>query len=184
MKKTIILLAIFMISFCSYSQDSYGIRTGLNISTLNFDSDTSPLDTDSDNRFGAFVGGFVNWKFSNKLSLLTEIQYSAAGSKDRELRVNYLQLPVLLRLELARNLTLGAGPMVSLRTRSFQDSFRDSFENITASGVVGLELMITRKLFFDARFHYGLTNALEGDLSDEIGEANNTTIQFGFGVKI
>jgi len=90
----------------------------------------------------------------------------------------------MLRLELVRNLTVGLGAMPSLRTRSFQDSFRNSFENITASGILGIEYMITRKLFLDARFHYGLTNALEGDLSNEIGEANNTAIQIGFGVKI
>ncbi len=182
MKKTIILLAIFMVSFCSYSQDSYGIRTGINISNLDFEPATTAFN--NGHRNGMFFGGFVNWKFTQKLSLLTEIQYSAAGGKDRELRINYLQLPVLLRLELVRNLTLGVGPMVSLRTRSFQDSFRNTFENVTASGVAGLEYMITRKIFVDARFHYGLTNVIEGDLSEEFGEAKNTTIQFGVGIKI
>ena len=181
MKKTIILMAIFMISLCSYAQDSYGIRTGVNISNLDFETTTT---FNNGHRNGAFFGGFVNWKFTKKVSLLTEIQYSAAGAKARNLRINYLQLPVLLRLELARKLTLGVGPMVSLRTRSFQDSFRNTFENVTASGVAGLEYMITRKIFVDARFHYGLTNVIEGDLSEEFGEAKNTTIQFGVGIKI
>ena len=42
--------------------------------------------------------------------------------------------------------------------------------------------MITDELFIDARVHYGLSNILDEDLAD--AEAQNTTFQFGFGIKI
>jgi hypothetical protein len=68
--------------------------------------------------------------------------------------------------------------MLSLKTWKNQDAF----STFTFSGVGGVEYMITDELFIDARVHYGLSNILDEDLPNV--EAQNTTFQFGFGIKI
>lgn len=176
MKNYFLALLFLFTTFSAFSQNnSYGVRGGVNISNLDFD----PVSVSgNDHRNGMFFAGFVDWNLSDKISILTELQYSAEGAKQEDLRADYLQLPVLFRLHLGEKIIVGVGPMVSLKTWSFEDQFG----TLTASGVGGIEYMITNELFLDVRFNYGLTDALNSDISAL--EARNSAIQFGFGIKI
>ncbi len=174
MKNYLLSLLFLCTTFFAFSQNnSYGVRAGVNMSNLEFNPEPTSENTD---RNGMFFAGFVDWNISDKISILTELQYSAEGSKEDEFRADYIQLPVLLRLHLGNRLTLGVGPMVSLKTWSFEDSF----DAIVASGVGGIEFMITSELFVDVRVHYGITDVLD----DNAFEAKNRAIQLGFGMKI
>lgn len=169
------LLALFLCTtvFVFAQNNSYGVRVGANLSNLELDPE--PM-LENDYRYGMFFAGFVDWNISDKISILTELQYSAEGSKQEELRADYLQLPVLFRLHLGNKLTLGVGPMVSLKTWGFEDDFAP----FTASGVGGIEYMFTREFFLDVRVHYGLTNIYD----ESTFEAQNSAIQVGIGMKI
>jgi hypothetical protein len=142
------------------------------------------LDLDPDATFsnqhrnGFAFGGFVDYGISETFSLQLELQFSAEGSKATDFRANYLQLPVMARFALGERFTIGAGPMISLKT--WKD--RDLFSTFAFSGVGGLEYMITDELFIDARVHYGLSNILDEDTTSL--EAQNTSFQFGFGIRI
>jgi len=172
------LLALVLVSFTTIcmSQDvRYGVRGALNVSNLDFDPDANFVNQ---HRNGFAFGGFVDFGFSEKVSLLTEIQWSAEGGKAEGLRADYIKLPILLRIALNDRFTIGVGPQPALKT--WKD--RDGFSTIAVSGVAGLEYMITDELFIDTRIHYGFTNILDQDLTDTT--AKNHVIQFGFGIKI
>jgi len=176
MKNFLLVFLFLLTTTLAFSQDSYyGIRGGLNITNLDFEP--NPTFNNS-HRNGLFFGGFVGWYISDNTSILAELQYSAEGAKPENLRADYIQLPVLLRFHLGERFTIGIGPMLSLKTWSFEDNF----STFVASGVGGIEYMITDRLFIDARINYGLTNILDEVLTPL--EAKNTAIQFGFGVKI
>lgn len=176
MKSFLLSILFLTITTVTFSQEtSYGVRAGLNISNLDFDPDPTFRN---DHRNGFAFGGFVDWGVSDSFSILTEIQYSAEGAKEEDLKAEYIQLPVLLRFSLGEKFTIGVGPMLSLKTWKKDDLF----ETFTFSGVGGLEYMITDELFIDARVHYGLSNILDKDVN--AFEAQNTTLQFGFGIKI
>ncbi|MGJ8593623.1 MAG: porin family protein [Aquaticitalea sp.] len=176
MKKIYTLLLFVSISTLTFSQETtYGVRGGVNISNLDF---TPDADFENLHRNGFFFGGFVDYGFSESLSLQIELQYSAEGAKADALRADYIQMPLMLRFHLGDNLTIGAGPMASLKTWKNQDAF----STFAFSGVGGVEYMITDELFIDARFSYGITNILDEDI-DGI-EAKNNTIQIGFGIKL
>lgn len=153
----------------------YGVRGGYNISNLDFDPDAN---FENKHRNGFAFGGFIDMSFNESFSIMAELQYSAEGAADQELRIDYIQLPIFFRLELAEDFTLGAGPMVSLKTWEFEDGFN----NFSFSGVAGLEYMLDEDLFIDVRFHYGFLNILDENLTTS--EAKNTNIQFGFGIKL
>ncbi|MBU2927209.1 porin family protein [Winogradskyella psychrotolerans] len=172
------LFALVFISFTSIvmSQDIlYGVRGALNVSNLDFDPDAN---FENKHRNGFAFAGFVDFNLSDNLSLLTELQWSAEGGKERNLRADYLKLPILLRFSISDDLLLGVGPQVALKTWEYEDAF----STFVFSGVAGVEYMITDELFLDARYYYGITNILDEDLTDI--EAKNHVIQFGFGIKL
>lgn len=154
---------------------NWGVRGGFNISNLDFTPDPN---FENKHRNGFAFGAFVDYGFTESFSILAELQYSAEGAEAETLRADYIQLPILFRFALGDFFTVGAGPMISLKTWGHDDGF----STFSFSGVAGIEYMITDELFIDARFHYGFTNILDEDLTSQ--EAKSTTIQFGFGIKI
>ena len=177
MKK--ILLASLLICFttiCMAQEVRYGVRGALNVSNLDFDPDST---FENKHRNGFAFAGFVDYGFSEDLSLHTELQWSAEGGKDEDLRADYIQMPILLKLATSDRLSFMAGPQVALKT--WKDN--DGFSSFAFSGVVGAEYMITDELFVDARFSYGVTNILDEDDIPNL-EAKNHVMQFGFGIKI
>lgn len=176
MKKYFILLVVTCFTFVCTSQDiRYGIRGALNVSNLDF---TPDADFENKHRNGFAFAGFVDFGLSETVSLRTELQWSAEGGKEEDLRADFIQLPILLRLAVSERLSFGVGPQVNLKTWKN----RDSFSTFAFSGVVGAEYMITDELFVDARYSYGFTNILDEDLTTD--EAKNHVMQFGFGIKI
>lgn len=177
MKK--ILLASVLVCFttiCLAQEVRYGVRGALNVSNLDFDPDAT---FENKHRNGFAFAGFVDYGFSEDLALHTELQWSAEGGKDENLRADYIQIPILLKLSTSDRLSFMAGPQIALKT--WKDN--DGFSTFTFSGVVGAEYMITDELFVDARFSYGLTNILDEDDIPNL-EAKNHVMQFGFGIKI
>lgn len=177
MKSLLLTLLFITVTTVSFSQEvSYGVRAGLNISNLDFDPDAT---FNNQHRNGFAFGGFVDYGVSDNFSAYLEIQYSAEGAKADVYRADYLQMPVMARFGIGEKITLGVGPMLSLKTWKN----KDAFETLTFSGVGGVEYMINDELFVDARVHYGLGNILNEDVVGNL-EAQNTTFQFGFGIKI
>ncbi len=153
----------------------YGVRGAFNISNLDFTPDAT---FENKHRNNVAFGGFVEFIPSASFSILTELQYSAeGGGKDESLRVTYIQLPILFRLNLGANFSIGAGPQAGLKTWSYDDGIK----NLAFSGVAGIEYMLSDMVLLDARYTYGLTNILDNSSSFE---ARNTNIQIGIGIKM
>ncbi|MFK7831646.1 MAG: porin family protein [Winogradskyella sp.] len=176
MKKYLFAALFVSLSTVVISQDlRYGVRGALNISNLDFEPDA---EFDNQHRNGFAFGGFVEYEFSEKRSLLVELQWSAEGGKDETIRADYIHLPILLRFNLSDRFVLGVGPKISLKTWAANDLFSTA----AFSGVAGAEYMITDELFIDARLSYGITNVIDQDI--KLFEARNHVIQFGFGMKL
>ncbi|WP_282044504.1 porin family protein [Winogradskyella flava] len=176
MKKLLLVSVLMFFTTISFSQDvRYGVRVAINNSNLKFDPD---VDFENDTRNGFAFAGFVDFGFSEELSLRTELQWSAEGGKDESIRADYIHMPLLLKLSTSDRFSLMAGPQASLKT--WKDA--DGFATFAFSGVIGAEYMITNELFIDARFAFGFTNILDEDLTAV--EAKNHVLQVGFGIKI
>lgn len=176
MKKQLLFLAFVIIGSIAYAQSSmHGVRVGLNYSNLNYETD---LSYDAEDRYGFAIGFFGEYMLSNTVSLAPEIQFSAEGRKHRTMRLDYIQVPILVKFKLGDRFSIGAGPMAGLKIHEFEDDL----ENFAVSGVGALEFRITDEFFIDARYHHGFTNVFDEDstLGDD---ATNRSIQIGFGVK-
>jgi len=176
MKKTLFLLALLMITSYGFSQDAkYGVRAGLNISNLDFDE--VPTFIGNTHRNGFFIGFLAEYSLSETMSIAPEVQFSAEGAKEKVLRVDFIQAPILLKFKLGEKFTLGAGPLLGIKVHEFDDGYK----NFAFSAIAGIEYMITDEIFIDARYSYGLSNIFDDDV---ILEAINTNLQIGVGIKI
>lgn len=177
MKKSLIVIALVFSVAVTFAQENvYGVRAGYNVTNLDFRPEV-PAGVENAHRNGFAIGFLAEYGISEKFSIAPEIQFSAEGAKDKEFRLDYLQMPILINYKFTRKIALGVGPQVSLKAHDYEDGIK----NIVYSGIAGLTYMITDEIFVDARFSYGLTNLFD----DETGlDAINKNLQFGFGIKL
>lgn len=176
MKKHVLLLSLVLVSLYGFSQNMlYGFRAGYNSSNLNFEPEV-PAGISNEHRNGLAIGFFVESKIVENFSFAPEIQFSAEGAKEEFLRINYIQVPLLLKYEFAKFLAIGVGPQVSVKGHDYEDEKK----NVGFSGIGGLEYHLSDHLFIDFRYTYGVTNIYDDETNLE---AKNTNMQIGFGVK-
>ena len=175
MKKIVLIAAFAMFSIYGFSQNAlYGVRAGVNISNLDFEPTTGSFENMHRNGFA--IGFFAEYNLCTNLSLAPEIQFSAEGAKEENIRIDYIQMPIFFKYKIGESLSIGLGPQVSLKGHDYEDGLR----NLGFSGLAGLEYMISDEFFLDFRYSYGLTNIFDDETNLE---AINTNIQIVFGVK-
>lgn len=168
---------LFLSVFTMSAQDhKYGFRMGLNYSDIDFDDDSTIVSGGSDARYGFMAGFFAIYSFSETFSIQPEIQYSAQGEKSSStfdstglegqfsedpLRINLLQVPILLNYTIANRFTISAGPQIGLRIWEWERS--DDYETVQFSAIGSIGYNITDNWTLNLRASYGLTDAIDAD---------------------
>jgi len=129
------LLSIFLlISSYAFSQSNitFGVKAGINLSSLNGDyPDTSSDVSDSKSKIGFHLGGFAEYEINDKFSLQPELLISTQGGKfeirdnynnstygdyyesfTQTTKLTYLNLPIMLKYEIIENLKIEFGPQI------------------------------------------------------------------------
>src|SRR5687768_16287463 len=112
--KKLSLLAIGITSaIFSFAQSpKFGLKAGVNISSINWDN-----DADDDARIGLHAGGLVHIHLTPQWALQPEIYYSAEGGKmnvssteEVTWKNDYVNIPLLLQYNFDNGFRLQAGP--------------------------------------------------------------------------
>ncbi|MFO7258713.1 MAG: porin family protein [Bacteroidota bacterium] len=166
---------------------SGGVKAGLNLA--NFSGDDVG---DTDMRIAYHIGGFLNFSFSDALSLQPELLYNSIGAKaddqdgDMAMKMNYISIPVSLIYSFG-NFNIQAGPQFSFLASakakytegdvSADVDMKEYFKGTDLGVNIGLGAAFG-KLHASARYYLGLT-----DIPDSEGDANwkNTNIQLSLG---
>ena len=194
MKKTILLLTFVLASFYGFAQDAlYGVRAGYNISNLDFDPSV-PAGVENAHRNGFAIGFFGEYSLTDSFSFAPEVQFSAEGAKDQELRINYIQVPLLLKVYLVKGLSVEAGPQFGFKIHEEFDSEPNSdggdFEideddsyvkDFDTSLAIGTSYKFDSGFFLSARYTMGLTNIFKEDTLFENVDGKNEVLQVGLG---
>lgn len=169
-----------MVTIAGYSQIRFGVRGGVNISSLSGDNIDSFIE---DNLTGFHVGPTVEWMIDGSFGLEGALLYSEKGIKfkDRDKnKTGYLDVPVSLkwRLNATENIKpfVDAGPYISFKI-SGDDNFNGIKDDVVdqwkaknfAAGLnigAGVEFM----KFLQIKANYGLSltdnyNASDGEYS-------------------
>ena len=169
------------------NRTSLGVKVGVNYSNL-VKSFYKPI-------VAYHVGGFLEYKFSQIISIQPELQFSAQGFKiEDELRqnfddiptffstttnLNYINVPILAKFNINKTLNIVAGPQVGCLVYA-----KNEGKDVTSSyntfdfGVnfgVGVSL---NKVIIDLRYNIGLS-----DVSKYITSVKNSVFQLSVGYK-
>ena len=184
-----LILSLFIFTSCGCHY--YGIKSGLNVTTIDGD-DT----VDFQPKLGFNAGGYYEICIDDFVSVIPEVQYSQQGAKysestgtDGTLNLDYIYLPVTAKYKLTNALAVEAGPQVGLLL-SAKDNFKSSIDsglidikddlNAIDFGVnFGLHYDFQNGWLLGARYGLGLSNI--NDTSDVIHK--NRVLQFSVAFK-
>jgi hypothetical protein len=194
-KIRLVFVFFYLASAASFAQVSFGLKGGLNINYLLYitEGSNSTIQSNIDFHFG----GYFQIPVSKKISLQPELQFSKRG--DRDVDLNYIELPVLISYKLSKAFQLETGTTLAFLA-SFRNSFSGHEKTIDFGLTGGVRYNLYKNFFVGARYYFGLTPAESLDLNKvsqtlspndvRLGSGSaelntyNRTIQFGIGYKI
>ncbi|MBT8259479.1 MAG: PorT family protein [Bacteroidia bacterium] len=192
MKKAVLILVALLFSFSSNAQGvQLGPKAGVNLSTFSGD-ETDDLSS----KFGIHFGVVAEFGISETFSVQPEVIYSAQGAEyeesegyDGKFKFNYLNVPVLAKVEVTDGLHLEAGPQIGFLLTaedeyddgagdSGTDDIKEFFKGTDFAVAVGASYKMASGLFFGARYNIGVTDIWDVDS----GISNQTSVfQFSLG---
>ncbi|MBT8267303.1 MAG: PorT family protein [Bacteroidia bacterium] len=193
MKKTILTIVIGLtLILSSIAQESTdrsstaGLKGGYNLAAVSYDD-----DSETGQRHGFHIGFYGESFLSKAVALQLEVNYSQQGYELKDgggtftQKLNYINLPVMLKIYLDTNFFLEVGPQVGLAI-SHKEEFDSNFNLFDTSqefdpqnfdwGVnFGGGFKTDTGVTIGVRYHSGM-----GDIYDE-GNPKNRVWQFSIG---
>lgn len=201
---TLKMMSLAVIVFCSVSglhaQDDmdsggkgrFGIRAGVNMAKHDFENGDLLKDTKS--KVGADVAVLFNIPLGGGMFMLQpELHWLQKGSVVNDINnteitstLNYLELPVLLRINFGGSVKLfalggvSAGYLLGGKLEgSVEDDVKEIYEDLDFSGILGVGIGLG-PIEIDVRYHAGLA-----DISKSGGSLGKITgSSFGAGVSL
>ena len=160
-----------------------GIKGGYNLAAVSFDG-----DGETEQRHGFHIGVYGESFISESFSIQPELMYSQQGYKITNSsgtftqKLDYINLPLMLKAYPSKNFFLEAGPQIGLAVshkEEYDGLFSGSQEydpnNFDWGMNFGGGFKTDYGISLGVRYHLGL-----GDLYDE-GKAQNRVLQFSLG---
>jgi len=174
MKKVLFILAIAIAATGSVNaQDvKIGAKVGLNLANITGDFDGDDLDA----KTGFNLGVFAEISLSDKLIFQPELLFSTQGAKSEEtnynysLKLNYLNIPLMIKYAVTDKFALELGPQVGFllsaneeetfngETASDEEDVKDYFKSIDFGLNFGASFDVSEKIIIGARYNLGLSN--------------------------
>lgn len=187
MKKLIAVASLFM-SVLSYSQVHIGAKAGVNMNKIDGKNFNSNFD------LGYQLGGFVYYDFTDFVGIQGELLFNQTNTKitddykdifkdafKKDKTLNYISVPVLVRLNTGGLITVVAGPQFSFLASGNQSVLENSkklFKKTDFAFIAGAEVNF-RPLTIYARYVWGFS-----DISNFGEKANSQQIQAGLSLRL
>jgi hypothetical protein len=136
---------------------------------------------------GYYAGGSIEWDFSKSIGIQPEVLFSQVSSEglnpNTEAKLNYLSIPLLLRINLGKMFTLNVGPEYSIlmsQDNTIAGNASNAFKDGNFAAVAGIQLNL-KSLRAHLRYNIGLSDINQLGNSDTY---KSEQIQLGVGLKI
>ncbi|MFL0354499.1 porin family protein [Xanthomarina sp. GH4-25] len=165
MKKVLLMAAVAVFGFSNMNAQnvSFGVKAGMNISTVAgdfgnyYDYWDGDQTRDSKSKVGFHVGGLAEIMISEKFAVQPELLFSSQGyktsfydiddnKKDNNVNLSYITLPVMAKFFPIENLSIEAGPQVGFLISAkddesdyYNDMFPDEEEIKTKDAFKGTD---------------------------------------------
>lgn len=175
---TIITLLFMTVSTVSAQNINIGTKIGLNSYTID-----SGNNSGVDSRIGIHAGLIGHIHLNSQFALQPEFTYSMQGAKsgNTEIKLDYINIPVLLQYMFDNGFRLQAGPQLGLLVNAKAENnssvdIKDNYKSIDAGLSFGVGYIHPPTDFgIDLRYNVGLSNISE--LSNV--DAKNRGFQIG-----
>ncbi len=174
----------------------FGIRAGVNIASQDFENSSSFKDTKS--KLGLDLAVLYAIPLGGGLFMLQpELHWSQKGSKITDINnneitstLNYLELPILLRINFGGSVKLfamagaSAGYLLGgkIEGGNLKEEVKDVYDNLDISGILGVGIGLG-PIEIDVRYHAGLSDIVNNDGNfASLGKITGSS--FGAGVSL
>jgi hypothetical protein len=195
MKKIILtVVLVFLFGFVN-AQDrkdmSFGVKGGLNISSI---TNAEEDGVNSKSLVGFHIGFFGEFMISDQFAIQPELLYSTQGVKlefdgeEGDLKVDYINVPVMAKYYLADAFSLELGPQIGFLVSSkvesggLSEDVKDETKPIDVSLGFGANYNFAEKFMLGARYNLGLTRLQEELFPGEL-ESKNSVFQISLGYR-
>jgi hypothetical protein len=188
------LIAFAFIAFASQAQFHIGAKAGANISKIDGKSFKDEF------RYGYHLGGFAEIGIGGKLAIQPEVLFNQYQTKvdsnfkaiyqdaftstaNRNVKLNYLSIPLLLDYKLGSLISLQLGPQFSIlmdQDKKLLENGKEAFSNGDLSMLGGIKLKFS-KLRVMGRYAVGLNNINDIDDTDKW---KTQAFQFSIGIAL
>jgi opacity protein-like surface antigen len=191
MKRIILTaLAVMAFGFTNAQETKFGVKGGLNISTV--------VGGDVENTkslVGFHVGGFAEIHVVEKFFIQPELLFSTQGTKvdgpfgtDGDIKLNYLNIPVLAKYYIVDKFSVEAGPQlgVLLSAKAEGDDIKDFTRSIDLGFNIGAGYNFTDNLSVGLRYTIGLSPLSDEDIDntdDYYNSAKNSNLAVSLAYK-
>lgn len=180
--KKIILSSIAILAFgFANAQDgmSFGAKGGLNFATIAGSQGATSL-------LAFHLGGFVEFKVSDKFAVQPELLYSMQGAKYEggNVNLNYINIPVMAKYFVTEEISIQAGPQLGILMSATSDGtdIKDSLNSTDFGLNIGGGYNIGENMMLDLRYNLGFSELLKDKPSGADPE-KNAVLQISFGYK-
>jgi len=181
-KVSIFILGVFCTVFSANAQDfGFGVKGGLNIASVGGNTYSGLGGLGSKVSF--HFGGVAEMPISDKLAVQPELLYSSQGTKwnfgntGNNLKLDYLNLPILAKYYILEGLSAEAGPLVGFLISTNEEN-DDRFKKLDVAFAIGASYKLTEQFFISLRYNKGIMN-ING--SDFDGSSQNNVLQVSGG---
>ncbi|PBJ13691.1 porin family protein [Flavobacterium sp. ACN6] len=192
MKKIILTaIAVMAFGFANAQQTRFGIKGGLNLSTI-VGGDVEDTKT----LVGFHVGGFAEINIVEKFFIQPELLFSTQGAKvdggfggDVDFKLNYLNIPVLAKYYIVDNkFSVEAGPQlgVLLSAKAEDNDIKDFTRSVDFGFNIGAGYNFTDNLSVGLRYTIGLSPLTDEDVDnadDYYDSAKNSNLAISLAYK-
>lgn len=178
--KILLLLTAIVVTQLASAQFNLGIKAGANITKIDGQAFRDEF------KYGYHAGGFVEIGLGKKLMLQPEVlfnqyetrvdssfssiyEHALDFSNYRDVKLNYLSIPLLLNYKLGNVFSLQAGPQFGIlldQQKNLLENGKEAFSSGDFSMIGGAQVNIS-KLRVTGRYVVGLNNINDIDNSDE-----------------
>ncbi|TMM58774.1 PorT family protein [Maribacter algarum] len=161
MKKHSIFTILFCLLFSLVSaQDfSFGVKGGLNVASVGGGTYTGFGGLGS--KISFHIGGIAEVPISEKFAVQPELLYSSQGTKwnfvgGNNLKLDYVNLPILGKYYIIEGLSAEAGPVVGFLIST--NANKEDYNSLDVAFAIGASYKLNESIFFSLRYNKGLTD--------------------------
>lgn len=181
MRKLILIGAIAL--FGAVNAQTFGVKAGMNISSLSNADDTKAL-------VGFNAGIFMNAPLAANFSIQPEVLYNTKGAKadgmDLSLNLDYISVPVMFQYNATPQFYLEAGPEFSfvVSSKAKSGGVSADVDNLVEKFDIGVGLgagyYFTPNIGLTARYVAGFSDVIKNNPEDAV---KNNVFQIGLAYK-